>query len=124
MSDNGTNSMHFPIAALMDNIHVLTVCDLQPGFPFLPSPCPAAATHADGSLVSSTSPATAGETIVLYAYGWEPQYPRSKLEALLRLPPPVLGNGPLKVQFDFRPNARASIPYLGQGKFPLPNSLG
>ena len=56
--------------------------------------------------------------------GWERQYPRSKLEALLRLPPPVLGTGPLKVQFDFRPNARASIPYLAQGRVPTPQFAG
>jgi hypothetical protein len=33
VSDNGTESGHFPIAVITDNFHVLTVCDSQAGSP-------------------------------------------------------------------------------------------
>jgi uncharacterized protein (TIGR03437 family) len=125
VSYNGTASGHFPIAVISDNIHVLTVCDLQPGFPFLPSPCPAIVTHADGTLVSNTSPGTAGETVVLYAYGLGLTTPAVKSGDVTPIPAPVASNTPnFKVQFDFRPNARASIPYLAQGTIPVPEFAG
>jgi uncharacterized protein (TIGR03437 family) len=125
VNDNGVESGHFPIAAITDNIHVLTICDIQTGFPFLPSPCPALVTHADGTIVFSTSPASAGETVVLYAYGLGATTPAVKAGEASPTPAPVVSNGPnFKVQFDFRPNARASIPYLAQGQIPTPAFVG
>jgi len=131
VNDNGTESGHFPIAVITDNIHVLTLCDLRAGS-FLPSPCPAIVTHADGTMVFSTSPAVPGETLVLYAYGLGPTTPAVKTgestpilvpDVLDPFSAPVVSND-FKVQFDFRPNARASIPYLAQGRIPTPDFVG
>jgi hypothetical protein len=115
VNDNGTESAHFPIAPLMDSIHILTVCDQLNIGPLLPSPCNAIVTHADGTMVSGGSPAKPGETVVLYAYGLGQTAPAVKTGDATPTPAPVILNGPnlgVTVQFDFRPNAGPSIPYL------------
>jgi len=112
VNDNSTSSAQFPIAPLTDTVHVLTVCDVQNVIGFLPSPCQAIATHADGTLVSNLAPASAGETIVLYAYGLGPTTPAVSSGQASPTPAPVVLWGPdLTIQFDFRPNAGAAIPY-------------
>jgi uncharacterized protein (TIGR03437 family) len=72
---------------------------------------PALVTHADGSIVSQSSPATAGETVVLYAYGLGLTVPAVPSGQATPTSAPYLGNV-ASVQFDFRSNARASIPYV------------
>jgi uncharacterized protein (TIGR03437 family) len=65
ISDNGQDFGPFDATPTTDNIHVVTTCDTGAVF----SNCQAAATHADGSLVSASSPAKASEVIVIYAFG-------------------------------------------------------
>jgi uncharacterized protein (TIGR03437 family) len=108
VDDGGTASAWFPVAPPVDNIHVVTVCDQGETYPF-PSPCPAVVTHADGSIVSNGSPATAGETVVLSAFGLGQTTPTVRSGEASPTPAPGVANRTL-VQFDFRPNARASIP--------------
>ena len=113
VNDNGTESAHFPIAPLMDSIHILTVCDQLNIGPLLPSPCNAIVTHADGTMVSGFSPAKPGETVVLYAYGLGQTAPAVKTGDATPTPAPVLLNGhTVTVQFDFRPNAGPAFPYI------------
>jgi uncharacterized protein (TIGR03437 family) len=113
VNDNGTESAHFPIAPLVDNIHVLTTCDLLDTRELIPSPCSGIVTHADGTMVLGGSPAKPGETVVLYAYGLGQTTPPVKTGDATPIPAPVLLNGPnVTVQFDFRPNAGPSIPYF------------
>ena len=114
VDDNGTVSAHFSVVALVDNIHVLTICDLpqhQGQFPLLQSPCQAIVTHADGTLVRDTSPAQGGEAVVIYAYGLGVTKP--VVESGSATPPsaPVVLEAPnFGTQFDFRQNAGAAIP--------------
>lgn len=69
VNDNRTQSEPFLLAPRLDNIHVLTTCETQGGMlsnGIVPSfaPCSGVVTHADGRLVSSDSPAKAGEVVV------------------------------------------------------------
>ncbi len=115
VNDNGTDSAHFPIALLFDNIHILTICDkVGNNTGTLPTLCPAIVTHADGTTGSlGDSPVMQGETIVLWAYGLGQTTPVVKTGDATPTPAPVLSDGPnVTIQFDFRPNAGPAMPYL------------
>src|ERR1035441_4202058 len=93
VNDNGTQSEPFMLAARLDNIHVLTTCEISGGglsngvwaaFP----PCTGLVQHADGSLVSSQSPAEEGEVVVIYAQGMGRTVPAVKTG--VATPPPHL----------------------------------
>ena len=74
VTENGRTGASVDLTPLADQIHILTACDL-----LLPSPverlnltglpCAPIVTHGDGSLVSATKPAKAGEQLVAYAVG-------------------------------------------------------
>ena len=116
VNDNGTASVGFRVAADEDHIHVLTTCETQgrlsDGDNSLFQPCSGVVTHADGSLVSSTSPAKAGEVVVIYAVGLGPTSPAVKTGTSTPTPAPALAYETLFIQFDFRPNAVPSHPYF------------
>lgn len=111
VNDNGTESAHFSILVQFDSIHILTVCDKTgPGL-VIPLPCPAIFTHADGT---SNTPAKPGETIVLYAYGLGQTGVQVKTGDTTPAQFPIaIANAPnIAVQFDFRPNAAPTMPYV------------
>jgi uncharacterized protein (TIGR03437 family) len=74
VTENGRIGTSVDLTPLADQIHILTACDV-----LLPSaverinltglPCAPMVTHADGTLVSATKPAKAGENLVAYAVG-------------------------------------------------------
>jgi hypothetical protein len=123
LTANGAASKAFPLDLSTDNLHVLSTCDTFPskqsGSQILANGgCNSAVTHADGTLVSANSPAMPGETLVIYAYGLGQTTPAVKSGAATPTPAPVLGPPSpglvrtVSVQFDFRPNASPSNPYL------------
>jgi uncharacterized protein (TIGR03437 family) len=113
VNDNGAESAHIPILPAVDNIHVLTTCELPNASPSAPLICPGAVTHADGTIVSVGHPAKAGEVVVIYAYGLGATTPAVKTGDVTPTPAPVLLNGrTVMVQYDFRPNAGPAVPYL------------
>ncbi|SRR5579883_1901978 len=76
-------------------------------------PSPAVVTHGDGTLVSSTSPAAPGETVVAYAFGLGTDSGVTTGAAVSA--PTTNAQFPafnLHVQFDFRPNAPGAPPYV------------
>ncbi len=81
VSQSGVPSQSFIVDAVPDAVHVLKNC---PG-------CPAAVTHADGTLVTAATPAREGEVVVIYAVGL------GAMNAIF-------------VNFDFRPNAGPTYP--------------
>jgi uncharacterized protein (TIGR03437 family) len=114
ISDNGQDFGPFDATPTTDNVHVVTTCDTGAVF----SNCQAVATHADGSLVSASSPAKASEVIVIYAFGLGQTTPAVKTGSATPTPAPVLdpasrlGSGrTLELQYDFRPNAEPSRPF-------------
>ncbi|HEX3748734.1 MAG TPA: hypothetical protein VHW09_32635 [Bryobacteraceae bacterium] len=58
ISQNGVPGPTLNVATAHDNIHILTCAGLAPCI-----------THADGSLISSSAPPVAGETLTLYVVG-------------------------------------------------------
>ncbi len=74
VSYRGAAGEAFPLDPVSDSIHMLNSCDstFPPGFerPLdLAGPCKPLVAHLDGSLVTPSRPAVAGETLVLYAFG-------------------------------------------------------
>ncbi|HEY1492892.1 MAG TPA: hypothetical protein VGF49_00055, partial [Candidatus Solibacter sp.] len=67
----GQASFGMMVNGTPSNIQTANVNTFAPGV-FVLSPTQAAITHVDGSLVSSTSPATANETVIVYATGLGP----------------------------------------------------
>jgi hypothetical protein len=123
-------SRAFSITPSVDNIHVLTACDVAISSSssgegswvdvttFFNPACSSTVTHADGTLVSANSPAKAGETVVIYAYGLGQTTPAVKTGEATPTPAPVLyPDNPfygrtVGLQFDFRVNAGPSRPYV------------
>jgi hypothetical protein len=70
VSENGAASKSFALGPSFSQIHVLTNCDGGPVNSYGGLPCSWLVTHADGSLVSFSSPAKVGETVVAYAVGF------------------------------------------------------
>lgn len=119
ITDNGTESAAIPMAAIPDNIHVLTSCDGQTRSEFFQPPCSAVVTHADGTPVSVNSPAKAGEAVVIYAFGLGRTTPAVKSGEAT--PMPGAGSaGTFVVEFDFRPSAAPSRPYVGGFEWFIP----
>ena len=116
VNDNGTDSKPFPLMPVVDNIHVITLCDVQVRGPSDRS-CPALVLHADGTVVSPTVPAKAGEEVVIYAFGLGQTTPLVKTGDPTPLPAPTVAGGKassrtVSIEFDFGPNATPSYPYV------------
>lgn len=102
--ENGVNSNGFFIGLNLAGIHVTTGCGPFSG---------ACVTHADGSVVSQLSPATAGEEVVIYALGLGYTTPKVATGAATPAPAPV-ATAPVYALFNFSPNA---------GPTPIPNMV-
>jgi len=116
VNDNGTDSKPFPLMPVVDNIHVITLCDVQVRGPSDRS-CPALVLHPDGTMVSPTAPAKAGEEVVIYAFGLGQTTPLVKTGDPTPLPAPTVAGGKassrtVSIEFDFSPNATPSYPYV------------
>lgn len=96
ITENGVASKPFPVGVVANNIHVLSSCNNQFG---------SCVTHADGTFVSVDSPATAGETVVVYAVGLGSTNPPVATGAFTPTTGLTVTASPVAVQLDFTPNA-------------------
>ncbi len=119
VSENGIAGAAAGLNPLSDQIHVLRYGDSIMSGPSVPTPGGGPApgtpvvTHADGSLVSTTSPANPGEALVVYMVGLGlGQAPLASRLAVIGILPPAarVPAGQVSVSFDFRPNAAPSKP--------------
>ena len=74
VSENGVPSPLFQVTPWSDQVHVLTYCDIMVsggGSSGVPAnaPCQPLVTHANGTLVSPSTPGLPGEELVAYAIG-------------------------------------------------------
>jgi uncharacterized protein (TIGR03437 family) len=74
-------------------------------------PGPPIVTHADGSLVSPTSPAKAGEVLIAYATGLGQTSPPSVTGQVVTVSAPTATT--FSIDFNYRPNALATKPMPG-----------
>jgi len=118
ISENGTDNGPFDANPTSDNIHVITTCDTAATF----VNCHAVVTHADGTVISSSSPALPNEEIVIYAFGLGKTTPMVKTGQASPTPAAFVSSG-VNIQFDFRPNAGPSRPYTGVA-LPAPLFVG
>ncbi|HEX5226163.1 MAG TPA: hypothetical protein VFW44_00565 [Bryobacteraceae bacterium] len=101
ISDQSGDTASIAIAANLDSVHILTPADAG-----LASSTSSVITHADGSLVTSEKPATAGEELVAYATGLGSTTPNVVAGAITPSPAPKANNSP-QLSFNFAPNAPA-----------------
>jgi hypothetical protein len=120
VNENGTMSEAFTISPVADKLHIMTTCDVfpsphlirgsQPVTSSVPA-CTSLVTHANGDLITVSEPAEANEEIVVWAFGLGLTTPASKTGEASPTPAAVLSSPPY-VEFDFRPNAGPSRPYI------------
>jgi uncharacterized protein (TIGR03437 family) len=123
VSENGRIGTSVDLTPLADQVHILTACDV-----LLPNavervnltglPCPPMVTHADGTLVSATKPAKAGEELVAYAVGLGPTNPP------VATGQPATTHAPttevFAIDYNYHPNALPAKPlaFSNTGLFP------
>jgi hypothetical protein len=121
VTERGTDGAPIAVFPYDDNIRILTRCDSQLNFVQgdRPDACVPIVTHADGTLVTSGSPAKAADTVVIYAYGLGKTTPAIGAGQRTPAPAPFLGSPrfprippSILVGFDFRVNASPSLPYI------------
>ncbi len=121
ISDNGNVSKGFRVLPVSANLHVLNGCDAFP--PEGMNTCDGVVTHGDGTAVTSDSPAKAGETVVVYALGLGQTTPAMKTGDATTVAAPTVASTVVTVQFDFRPNARPSNPYVNPKFASIPSPV-
>ena len=121
VGEDGNQSKAFRVLPVSDNLHILNGCDAFPAQRL--NTCDAVAAHADGTPVTSDSPAKAGETVVIYAFGLGQTTPAVKTGEATPATAPNLLTTTVTVDFDFRPNATASHPYNNPGTTANPGPI-
>lgn len=115
ISENGVPGAVVDVNPIADQVHVANLCDVDvstslgaiaPGVEARCAPTPLIA-HADGTLVSASSPAKAGEEIVIYALGLGATKPAVPTGQATPSPAPLAQNVS-EVNFDFQANAGPS----------------
>jgi uncharacterized protein (TIGR03437 family) len=119
---NGVAGQSFTVQPFSDQVHILTTCDMllggsQPQINTTRLQCPPMVTHADGTLVSSKSPANSGEELVAYAVGLGQTNPPLTEGQPASQPAPV--QIPFGIDFNYHPNALPAKP-LGPTAFGTP----
>lgn len=97
--ENAQPSASFVAAVLPQNVHVLTTCDTIMSNRVSGS-CQELVTHANGNIVSVSQPATAGETLVMYAVGLGATNPEVPAGGATPSPAPV-ATGQFSMQFAY-----------------------
>jgi uncharacterized protein (TIGR03437 family) len=123
ISDNNTPGEPIALSAVSDRIHILNSCDTPLSPPA--GACSPVFLHADGSIVSSASPATAGESITLQAYGLG--YADSQVVTGVPSPSPAPNVPGLAIDFQFGTDAAVTRPGPNATTLPaqlVPGSIG
>ena len=123
ISDGNAPGQPVALDAVGDQIHILNSCDI----PLNPQsgPCLPVFLHAGGSIVSSASPATAGEPITLQAFGLG--YADSQVVTGVPSPSPAPNVSGLAIDFRFGTDAAATRPGSNASTLPaqlVPGSIG
>jgi len=113
VTENGAAGNWSILSPEPDQVHILTDCDTVIGGSG-PSTgrCPWEVTHANGTLVSAASPASAGEELVAYAVGLGATNPAVNTGQQATQPTPTKGT--FRLSFDFGANALPSASSFSQ----------
>ena len=102
VSDAGVSGNAIALNPLVDQIHIANLCDIDTSAPLACGSAPVI-THADGSLISVSSPAIPGEEIVIYALGLGATNPAVPTGQVTPSPAPLAINLN-KVNFEYGAN--------------------
>jgi len=120
---NQTATGLIELVAQPDAIHILRTGDtlVSSGYPLHPTvgPYPPVITHADGSTVSTVSPAKVGETIAIWAVGLG--LPSSGTVVTGAANPSPALTTTVNVDYVFRPNSGPSMPWPPPGSSTTPS---
>ena len=113
VTENGVAGNVTALNPLPDHVHILTTCDtVLPGAsgiaPLGGLPCQPEVTHADGTLVSTASPANTGEELVAYAVGLGATTPAASAGQPATQPIPTVET--FMLDFNYHSNALPSQP--------------
>jgi uncharacterized protein (TIGR03437 family) len=122
ISENGNVGKTFTVLPVAVNLHILKSWDAFPSQ--RKNNGNAVVTHGDGSPVTSDAPGKAGETVVIYAFGLGQTTPAAKTGSATPMTAPTLpGSTIVAVQFDSRPNAQPSNPYINPNLSGIPGPI-
>lgn len=108
VSVNGVETPFIAAQAWADHVHILTACDAMMTPTLLQIPCAPTITHPDGTPVSVSSPAVAGEELVAYATGLGQTNPPLTTGQAAAASSPTVST--FNLDFDYRPDALATRP--------------
>jgi uncharacterized protein (TIGR03437 family) len=112
VTENGVAGNWSFLLPTPDQVHILTICDtVIAGSGPATGRCPWVVTHANGTPVSTASPASTGEELIAYAVGLGATNPAVNTGEPATQPTPTAGT--FRLGFDFRPNALPSQPVAG-----------
>ncbi len=114
ISQNGQGASAIQLNPLEDEVHVITQCDAALGASAEPNytglPCSPVVTHADGSVVSATSPANAGEALTAWVFGLGQTNPASVTGEPAKMAPAA---EQFYLDFNYSINALPAKPFTG-----------
>jgi uncharacterized protein (TIGR03437 family) len=109
VTENGVGGNGVAFWPVSDQVHILTVCDtIIGGSGPSTGRCQWEVTHVDGSLVSNTNPASAGEVLIAYAVGLGATNPAMTTGQAAAQATPTAQT--FRIGFNFVPNAPPSAP--------------
>ena len=109
VTENGVAGNGTTFNPVFDQVHILTVCDtIIGGSGPSTGRCPWEVTHANGSLVSNTNPASGGEVLIAYAVGLGATNPVMTTGQAATQARPTAET--FRIGFNFEPNAPPSAP--------------
>jgi uncharacterized protein (TIGR03437 family) len=113
IQQNGASGTAISVQPFADQVHIVTSCDSFTSgygaeFTWTGLPCPSAVTHGDGSPVTATNPAKAGEELVAYAVGLGQTSPPLVTGKLVTAAAPTQTT--FGLDFNYRPNAMPTKP--------------
>ncbi|HEX5431620.1 MAG TPA: hypothetical protein VFW83_06620 [Bryobacteraceae bacterium] len=131
VSANGKSAASIELNPLADQVHILKSCDVslqQFGSPqplnTTGLPCPPMVTHADGTLVSASSPAQIGEALTAWAFGLGQTDPPANTGQVAATAARALEQ--FYLDFNYSVNALPTKPFTGRPdvKPPKPDYAG
>jgi len=109
VTEKGVAGNGIAFMPVVDQLHILTNCDtILGGNGPSSGRCPWEVTHANGSLVSNTNPASAGEVLIAYAVGLGATNPAMTTGQAATQATPTAQT--FRIGFNFTPNAPPSAP--------------
>ena len=122
ISEGGTPSKSFNVNLLPQNFHILRTCDTTMAnrvAAIFPIACSDVVAHADGSLVTASSPAKIGEEVVMYAFGLGATSPTITAGQPAPVPAPT-ANGNFGISFAY---SGEGVPSLQERPSLTPNPV-